>query len=350
MAMVHTREQFTSQELAIVLSHYDLGIVHGAAEFPRGSHASAKIVVTTDRGKYLVKRRPRGKDDPFRVAFAHALQNYLAGKNFPLPHLIGTKEQNNSMLKLGDAIYEVFEYVDGGPYDASPGATMEAGKTLALYHRLVRDYHPEWQPPRGQYHDSNSVREAFQKMATLLARRDVNAGKEPVVMATVDAIAEAYDNAAAGVNELGFKQWETQIVHSDWHPGNMIFDKGNVVAVIDYDAARIRPRVTDIANGCLQFSMLTGGRNLETWPEQTDTARSCKFLQGYDDLNVISEAEITAIPFLMQEALIAQAVPPILKTATFAGLEGFAFLCVMLKKINWLNDHREEITLSADGS
>ncbi len=348
--MVHAREQFTSQELAIVLSHYDLGIVHGAAEFPRGSHASAKIVVNTDRGKYLVKRRPRGKDDPFRVAFAHALQNYLAGKNFPLPHLIGTKEQNNSMLKLGDAIYEVFEYVDGGPYDASHHATVEAGKTLALYHRLVRDFHPEWQPPRGQYHDSNSVREAMPRMAMLLSRRDSSAGKEPIVAATVDALADAYNAAAAAVNDLGFPRWETQIVHSDWHPGNMIFDKGNVVAVIDYDAARIRPRVTDIANGCLQFSMITGGRNLDAWSERTDTERSCKFLQGYDDLNVISEAEITAIPFLMQEALIAQAVPPILKTGTFAGLDGLPFLGVMLKKLNWLNEHRDEIRLNADGT
>src|SRR6266404_3909490 len=135
--MPHPREQFSSQELAIVLSHYDLGIVSDAKEFPRGSHASAKVVVTTDRGRFLVKRRPRGKDDPFRVAFAHSLQTHLASKNFPLPHLIGTRQHNNSMLKLEDAVYEVFEFVEGGPYSGSIEQTTDAGRTLALYHRLV---------------------------------------------------------------------------------------------------------------------------------------------------------------------------------------------------------------------
>ena len=46
-----------------------------------------------------MKRRARGKDDPFKVAFCHAIQLYLASKQFPLPHLIGTKKENNSMLQ-----------------------------------------------------------------------------------------------------------------------------------------------------------------------------------------------------------------------------------------------------------
>src|SRR5437762_3691243 len=125
--MPHSRETFSTDELATVLSHYDLGTVASAVAFPRGSHASAKMVVTTDKAKYLVKRRPLGKTDSFRVAFSHDLQNYLAEKNFPLPHLIGTTADNNSMLKLDDTIYEVYEFVEGGPYDGSLPATEDAG-------------------------------------------------------------------------------------------------------------------------------------------------------------------------------------------------------------------------------
>ena len=42
----------------------------------------------------------------------------------------------------------------------------------------------------------------------------------------------------------------------------------------------------------------------------------------------------------MQEVLIAQAVPPILRTGTFAGLEGFAFLEVVLRKVKWLEKNQ----------
>lgn len=343
--MAHPRETFSQDELAAVLSYYDLGTVQSAVDFPRGSHASPKMIVTTDRAKYLVKRRPSGKTDAFRVAFSHDLQNYLADKNFPLPHLIGTTADNNSMLKLDDSIYEVFEFVEGGHYDGSVPATEDAGKTLALYHKLVYEFHPHYEPPRGQYHDSQSVREALPRIGGILLSTPTGQGKRDELTQLIVRIREVYNAAAAAVNALGIGTWESQIVHADWHPGNMLFERRMVVAVLDYDAARIRQRVTDIANGCLQFSMVTAGRDLSTWEARADVERANRFLRGYDELNVITQAELQALPFLMQEALIAQAVPPILKTGTFAGLEGIGFLNVMLNKAAWLQAHGGEIGL-----
>jgi homoserine kinase type II len=337
--MTAPREKLTSQELAIVLSHYDIGIVQNVEEFPRGSHGAPKVIVTTDRGRFLLKRRPRGKDDPYRVAFAHALQSFLAGKNFPLPHLVGTREDNNSMLKIEDGIYEMYEFVEGVPYDGSEPATRDAGRILGLYHHLVHDFHPEWEPPRGHYHDSATVREAFPRVGRVLLKQDPATGRRDELVATLKGLRRAYDAAAAQVNDLGMPEWEMQIVHSDWHPGNLIFQRGQVVAVIDYDAARIRPRVMDIANGCLQFSMVTGGRDLTTWEARADLPRARAFLEGYDEIDVVSRAELEAVPYLMQEAAIAQALPPILKTGTFAGLDGFGFLQAMRRKVEWLSEN-----------
>ena len=126
-AMTTPRETLTSEELARVLSNYDLGIIQSVRAFPRGHHGAAKVVIATNQGKFLLKRRPKGKSDPYRVAFAHALQKHLAEKNFPLPHLIGTRDHNNSMLKIGDAIYEMFEFIESEPYDAGLVAAYEAG-------------------------------------------------------------------------------------------------------------------------------------------------------------------------------------------------------------------------------
>ncbi|HKQ50048.1 MAG TPA: phosphotransferase [Phycisphaerae bacterium] len=345
MSMKAPREQFVAAELAIVLSHYDLGIVTDIVEFPKGSHAAAKVVVTTTKGRFLLKRRPRGKEDPYRVAFAHALQNFLAHKHFPLPHLIGTRENNNSMLKIEDSIYEVFEFIEGVHYDGGLVPTYEAGKTLGLYHKLIQDYHPEYDPPPGHYHDAKGVHEAFDRMAPILEKLPSATGREREVAHVVATVRKAYASAARAVNELGLAGWQTQIVHSDWHPGNMIFDRGHVAAVIDYDAARVAARVVDIANGCLQFSMVTGGRDVTAWEDRTDTARSRRFLRGYDEMNVVSQAELAAVPFLMQEALIAQTVPRIMKSGTFAGLDGFLFLQTVIRKIEWLQANRAELEL-----
>jgi len=339
------REQFSAAELAIVLSHYDLGFVTDIVEFPKGSHAAAKVMVTSTKGRFLLKRRPRGKEDPYKVAFAHALQNFLANKHFPLPHLIGTKESNNSMLKIEGAIYEIFEFIEGVPYDGGYLATYEAGKTLGLYHKLVQDYHPEWDPPPGHYHDAKGVHDAFGRMAPIVAKIPSAAGREREVEQVIALVRNAYASAARTVNEMGMPQWQTQIVHSDWHPGNMIFDRGHVAAVIDYDAARVASRVVDVANGCLQFSMTTGGRDVTTWEDRTDTVRAIRFLRGYDQMNVLSQAELGVVPFLMQEALIAQTVPRILKSGTFAGLDGFLFLQTLIRKAQWLQNNVNQLKL-----
>ena len=337
--MPQPREQFSSEELAIVLSHYDLGIVTAVNELPRGSHAAAKLIITTTAGRYILKRRPKGEVDPYRVAFSHSLQSYLASQNFPLPHLIGTRKENNSMLKWGNSIYEVFEFIEGQPYDGNVVATYAAGRTLGLYHLLVQQYQPQWDPPHGHYHDSPTVVTSFKPLAEVLARSESTHGRKREMVSLLKHLRAAYNAAAKAANELGLPDWDSQIVHSDWHPGNMLFDKGHVVAVIDYDAARIQPRVMDVANGCTQFSFVAGGRDLAAWEDRTDDLRARRFLRGYDEVNVLSKVELAAVPFLMQEVLIAQTIPPILRTGNFAELDGFQFLQVVLRKVNWLTEH-----------
>jgi hypothetical protein len=126
------REQFTAEELAIVLSNFEIGVLDSISEYPRGSRKAPKLMVVSEQGKFLLKRRAKGKDDPYKVAFSHAIQLYLASKQFPLPHLIGTKKNNNSMLQWRNSIYELFEYIPGQSYPMTLEATVESGKVLAL--------------------------------------------------------------------------------------------------------------------------------------------------------------------------------------------------------------------------
>ena len=55
------RERFSAEELAVVLSHFDIGIVESVTEYPRGSRKAPKLLIQSDQGKFLLKRRARGK-------------------------------------------------------------------------------------------------------------------------------------------------------------------------------------------------------------------------------------------------------------------------------------------------
>ncbi len=50
-----------------------------------------------------------------------------------------------------------------------------------------------------------------------------------------------------------------------------------------------------------------------------------------------------ALPYLMCEAMIAEAVLPIAATGSFGRMEGFPFLQVIDRKVHWTLDHFDEV-------
>ncbi|WP_432798061.1 phosphotransferase [Poriferisphaera sp. WC338] len=343
----HGRLRFIADELAVVMSHYDLGIIRAVQEFPRGSRKAPKALIRTDSGLYLLKRRAKGKDDPFRVAFSHALQLHLTDQQFPLPHLIGTEADNNSMLQLHGRIYELFEYIKGTPYDSSLDATAESGRILGLYHRLTKKYQSEYEPAEGSYHNASSVKAAIttipKTIEKLLPTQYEKQHDE--IHDLISFISTAYNTASDRVIEIGMEDWPMQVVHSDWHPGNMLFRGNRVVAVIDYDAARVQQRILDIANGALQFSILGGSGDPTTWPEYLDESRYKRFMRAYESVpdTILSKAELNTIPLLMIEALIAESVIPVATTGKFVRMDGVKFLQMVKNKVTWLQQHSEKV-------
>ncbi|MFB3893534.1 MAG: phosphotransferase [Phycisphaerae bacterium] len=336
------RERFGVEELAVCLSHYDLGIISGIHEFARGSRRAPKVIIDSQKGKFLFKRRVRGRDDLTKVAFTHQIQLSLAGQSFPLPHLLGTRDDNNSMLVLGGSIYEMFEYIAGGGYDASLDSTFDSGRILGLYHKLLRDFRSDYSPPTGSYHNAKAIHQAIRNTISSLPIE--SRPPADVLTTTVQSVEQAYKLCADQTNALGLEKWGSQIVHGDWHPGNMLFRDKRVVAVIDYDAARLQQRVIDLANGALQFSILGGGEDASTWPDYLDESRFKRFMRGYDSVNVVSKAELKAVPYLMCEAMIAEAVLPIAATGSFGRFQGFSFLQMIDRKVKWILGHMRELT------
>jgi homoserine kinase type II len=337
------RETFSAEELTIIMSNFDIGVIDSIVEYPRGSRKAPKLLIVSEQGKFLLKRRARGKDDPYKVAFSHAIQLYLASKQFPLPHLIGTRRDNNSMLQWRNGVYELFEYIPGQGYPQTLEATFDSGRVLGLYHKLLHDFQSEWQPASGSYHAAPSVEQGLKLIPQAVQ------GSAAEVNALLKFLLDSYRHAAEMAEHLGLDRWPKQIVHADWHPGNMLFRDNRVVAVIDYDSSRQLPRIIDIANGALQFSIIGGDEDVTKWPEYLDETRYRRYLRGYDEVMLLSEAEIRSIPWLMIEALIAESVFPIAATGTFGRMEGLAFLEMVQRKIYWMQRSAEKLVQIAQG-
>ncbi|MFT3786142.1 MAG: phosphotransferase [Tepidisphaeraceae bacterium] len=332
------REKFGAEELAIVMSHFDVGIIRELREFPRGSRKAPKLYIDAEHGQFLLKRRARGRDDAKKVAFAHHIQLHLAQQQYPLPHLIGTRNDNNSMLQLNGLIYELFEFIPGQGYPMTLESTFESGRVLALYHKLLENFPTDGAPPGASFHNAYAVEQGLKSIA------GTRSGEFKQVC---EYLIVAYHDAALKVEGLGLSGWPLQIVHADWHPGNMLFRDGKIVAVIDYDSARVLPRVIDVANGALQFSIVRSDEDVSQWPDYLDESRFKRFLRGYDTVVLLSQAELDAVPWLMIESMIAEAVIPILQTGHFSKFDGVAFMTMVRRKVIWIRQRAAELVALA---
>lgn len=341
---------FSSQELARVLSHYDVGVIDEVKSLSAGSRRVPKMVVSSEQGKFLVKRRPKGRDDLHRVTFAHAVQAHLAKKSFPVAALLPTRDENDTALQLNNHIYEFFKFVEGVRYDGSPEATADAGGQLAKLHHLLADFEPcrngvsQSSSGRGtlrdSFHDSTTVRKHLKTVGADKKRR----GSNKKFQVVAEALLSLYNESSIRVNRLGFDSWGEQVVHGDWHPGNMLFSKRKIVAVLDFDSIRIAPTVTDLANGMLQFSIIGGRPDPADWPDYFDETKLIQFLNGYRESTRLSKNKLRSLTYLMIETMIAEAVLPVAATGFFGHLSGLDFLKMIRRKAEWLNKNYDKLT------
>ncbi len=325
------RSTYSLGELASVCAHYDVGEIRRVLEYRKGSRRSPKVLLDATSGFYLLKRRARGKDDPYKVAFCHDLQLYLAANGFPAPRLVGTRVGNNSMVQLNDRVYELFQYVEGEGFDRTPPPCENAGALLARLHALTREYHPRWPAPVWSYHDDAHVRARLERV-----------GSRGIAPAEVRELSELYDDAAKrAAAPRGRKRPPVQLLHGDWHPGNMIFRGQRVVAVLDFDAARTGPIAADVATGALQFSLMRVGVDADAWPDALDAERFAAFLRGYASGGASADAAI--LPALMAESLIAEIAAPVALTGSFGTQSPVPFLRMGVRKARWLLENRDRL-------
>ena len=331
--------------LAVALSYYDLGVIESITEFTKGSRRSPKVGIVCDRGKFLLKRRSIKRAHPDRVRFAHRVQKCLESASFPVAKLVPTRDGKETFVQIRDYIYELFEFVPGHPYQQTVPEAYAAGMVLAHFHRATDgfSFSPVLPPPRGDFHNTPAVRTGLCAIASTLSSHDSFSGDEAELAGLIQFLLESYDRSAESVDRLGFAGWTERIIHSDWHPGNLLFRKQKVVAVIDYDAVRRSRRVIDAANGALQFSIIAAG-DPATWPDHLDEECWNAFLNGYESLCPLSEQERCSVPHLMGEALIAECVPPITRTGSVGQWAGFRVLQMVRRKLNWLTSHGERLT------
>jgi len=335
---------FAPGEVNRVRVRYHIGSLVRARPLLAGSPLAPKMVlVGSSSGPVVLKRLAPGYDEPAFDHVAHSMHRRLEAHGFPVASLLSTRE-GGSALRLGGRTFEVSAFVRGGRCDRSAEQTRQAGEALGRYHALLINAHTHLggigrsvgEPRTGVYHDDARIRRSLARLPAML--------DHPGADELAARLGALYERAAHRAR-VALEGSEAQIVHGDWHPGNLLYHGGRIVAVLDHESAGLAPCMLDVGNGALQFSIQASGPDPRLWPTQPDARRLAAFLEGVRGGRALagspglSMTAMEALPWLMAEALIAEAAVPIASTGSFHGRDPAAFLRMVARKAQWLADN-----------
>lgn len=312
------RESFAREEVMRVLEHYPIGSVQSVREMIAGSSEAPKAVIESQLGKLMLKRRARGLEHASLVGFAHEVILGCLGLGVCVPPLIGTTKDNNSMCQIGDRTYELFVFIEGTVFDQSIAHARQAGMLLGELHKAM-----------------DSVTTSFEatvESSVLNPERTAAHRLSDETGRTVKRIMEY------GLDSHRANARPSAIVHGDWHPGNMIFDGPEVVAICDFDNCRLGSRDRELAQAMVYLSMQrpTVGNDQNSPNNNPSTEHLFEVWDGYHAFSPI-RANPRLITGLLPAVLLDEAL------ASSPSERGSALIKVAVAKAMWFDEHMSEI-------
>jgi homoserine kinase type II len=276
-------------ELERVLEQYPLGSLTDARRLQQGS-VNENWVATTSRGRFFVKRRHPSYHHQGLLHAQHALIEHLRRQRFPAPRLVKTLA-DETILTLEGQWYEVQEFIDGEPYDRDRVAHLEqAALTLGLYHHGVRGFGARAFCALPDLYSPSTANKLLQRL-TDEGRPDHDPSLSDVVRRLE---AEVHDLA----DHFGRHPTPPRLViHGDYYADNLIFDGDRIVGVVDYDRARLEPRVAELAEALIYFaSPQTSRLRHLVYPGFLEWEPFYRFLQSYGEAVPLRGEEARALP------------------------------------------------------
>ena len=295
--------ELTTSIQASIHQNYNLTIESAR---PIGTGAmSTTMRLATNRGTLFLKiyksaqnQRTPAQPDLQRIAFTHAVQNFLYQEGFPVPRLL----PNNSgeTFSVCDTapetreVYALSEFIEGSDYDVANSEQLRtSGEMLGHLHQQLRQFQPQIQlagPPLET--------EIFIQLQERLSRLQPIVEDYLVSPTQIDSWIQEVEVLKSSIGALHDTQYEQDwLIHGDYRAQNLKFDDMSIRAILDLDTACSAPRLYDLSYALVFFPAVYQDIPL------TSNQQSI-FLRAYESVCPLSETERAMLPTHLRLAFL----------------------------------------------
>lgn len=269
-----------------IREHYDLGLVKRPVPLPDAhQRRHRKLVVETGSGKFLAKTYKRDPVVLDALRFQHRLSAHLGDNGLPVPRIQPTRN-GKRIAEMDTWAMELQQFIEGVPMKVSSDTLAISAEALGKFHEVCRDF-PRPERDAQMWRFSQVPRAALGKLyEAAMANAD-----QRKVTDDCNRIALFLRDAQQELGTEQRSQFETGLIHGDWHGGNLMYRDEYLVAIVDLEFA---------GDGCYLEDLSYAMSNLcvRTTQKADRLRKRVDVLLGhYQKYRTLSFAEIAALYF-----------------------------------------------------
>lgn len=293
----------------MLLKVFDVNL-SGDIRVLEGSVRNENWLVNVNGGRVILKRyKPSLKRE--QIQHEHAILDYLAGQKFPSPRIMHTRS-GSSLVEVDGRYYAVFEYLDDyfqfGEYyylpDCSDWFLGSMGRTLARLHAHLKDL-----SSRDSYVDGYNNRtdgrlrdeEWWLEQLDLGiegSRRVGETQRTPIERELLNQAGWFRERYQAVSEQIATARPQTQLIHGDYGPYNLLVKPGRPLVVVDFELARTDMRVVDLVRA------LSSTVSVHSKLRPADLEKMRRITGAYLAECPLPDSEVSALPAVWQGSLL----------------------------------------------
>ena len=316
----------------VIRAHYRLGHVVVPKPVPVAHpRRHRKLIVKTDAGRFLVKTYTC---DPYvldALRFQHRLADHLLKHELPVAQIKRAKS-GRRIVEMDSWALELQEFVEGEPMRISPSTLTTAADALGRFHDVCRDF-PRPHREARMWRFSEVPRESFARLFEQ-AKRD---GDTEILTDQCNTIALFLHEAGKALDWRARGEFETGLIHGDWHSGNLLFCGEQLVAILDLEFAGEGCFLEDLAYAISNLCIRTS-TDADLLARRTD-----QLLTRYQRSRALSFAEEVAIYYAVAVKHVTTVCCQMEQMAAVAGYGPATWMGTLTAQCKWLSQRANQV-------